>query len=341
MGKIKKRAVLFLALFCAALLPFPRSVQSASPNAEALIAMAFNNPTQAYQGQMLVSYWTETGSKAEDVKIYFIPPNKYRFEFLRPNGTVDRVVLSDGARQNVQQLDKNSHQNLGTTSSASLLTPEEEKKLLLSNYKASVKESEKLLGRPTWTVELIPLVAGKPYQLVRIDQATHVMLESKRYIPEGKTGSITRFTHFEPGSSLPRDSFLPDIQLDQSTKKDGIETSTQELSALPTNEETSFSPAKLYGGFCLEGSDQFDVNGKLVKHSRYTDGLFPISLFQTPLPVKAPTSEKKQLIEWSRPLQMGTTNTGNIYQWKKDEEYFTLIGDAQPSFLQEIARNLK
>ncbi len=340
---MRKTKVLAFSLAAALSWPLPIKVDAGTKNIgsdpSALMEIALENPSTSYQGQMMVSYWTESGSKAEEVKIYFTPPNNYRFEFLAPNGTVERVVMSKGPREQVQVISNNQViESFTTEPRQTRITPEEEKNLLRTNYKPALRPSETVLGRPTWSIELIPLVAGKPHQLMRIDQATHVILEIKRFLPEGKTGSLTQFTKFEPVPKLASSLFLSEQGLvPSSVNKDGLEIANKDDL---TTANGAAAPEKLNGGFSLAGGDQFEVSGKIVKQLRYTDGLLPVSIFQTPLPVKAP-AQPHQMIEWSRPIQMGTSSAGNIFQWQRDKQYYTLIGDAQQELLQQIAGTLR
>ncbi len=329
--KNKKTAFLVSAFFLTGLFPSKGSADSRQALGNArLVNTVFNNPAQAYQGQMLISYWTETGSKAEEVKVFYLPPNKYRFEFLTPDGKVDRIVMSDDSRQEIQLVVNDTVVKSHSLKKLKPIDPKLEQKLLLTNYSVNVKESEKILNRATWAMEISPLVQGKPWQLVRVDRATNVILEIKRYTPNGKTGSVTRFTQFKPVTTIATGYFLPDSDLIE-TPKDTVESPA---------EITLILPSTLQGGFSLEGSNQFEVNGKTIQHLRYTDGLLPISVFQTPLPVKNP-KQSGTIVEWNRPLHMGVSQAGNIYQWEKDKQYYTLVGDVQPDLLQQIAGPLK
>ncbi len=180
---------------------------------------------------------------------------------------------------------------------------------------------------------MIPLVAGKPHQVMQIDKATNIILEIKRFIPQENTGSLTRFTKFAPVLHISNDMFISNpISAQQDIEPSLIAVSSDDAYLLP---------ATLYGGFTLQTKNNFEVNGKSVKHLRYTDGLLPVSIFQTARPVKAPAQDSQQIIQWSRPLQMGASQAGNIYQWKKNEAYYILIGDVKPALLEEIAGQLK
>jgi outer membrane lipoprotein-sorting protein len=318
----------------------PLQAESAPPKAAVLLSSILDNPSRPYQGQMLISYWSEKGSKAEEVKVYFSPPNNYRFEFLSPNGAVDRVVISNGTSEQVQFMNHDKVQaSYSTDKVPSIINTKDEKQLLVENYKIVLKPSEKIVDRNTWSLELTPLTEGKPHQIMRIDRETHVILEIKRYTADGKNGSLTRFTKFSPMASLPGGLFLSASSLTP-LEKEKVGTTIPVPDQMGSGSHAFLLPTKLYGGFLLEADNQIEVNGKSIKHLRYTDGLLPVSIFQAPLPVKAP-EQNARVIPWNQPLEMGATTGGNVYQWKKDEVYYILIGDLQQDLLQKIAGHIQ
>ena len=50
------------------------------------------NPTQPYQGRMIVTHWYEKGSQSEDIRVWFSPPKTYRWEFLKPQNTAKELL---------------------------------------------------------------------------------------------------------------------------------------------------------------------------------------------------------------------------------------------------------
>jgi outer membrane lipoprotein-sorting protein len=293
-----------------------------------MITRVLNPPAQTYQGHLMMTSWSGGQTRAEDVSVYYRAPNAYRLEFLSPNGTVDRAVVTDGSRKRVQVMQAGHvTQDFMTPFAPSSLSREDEKNLVIRNYRVVVKGETMILGRSTVLVELTPLAKGKPLHQLRIDRETSVVLEAKEFNPDGKSGSLMRFTEFHPKSALPDSLFLAPAELDASSPE-------------YTRAEPTAPTGPVTGGFMVQGVDYFDVTGKSVRHVRYTDGVLPLSLFETPLPVRIP-QEKSLSLASERPLGVGFSTQGRVCSWKKNNQYFTLIGDVQEDLLKNIADTIK
>ncbi len=335
MSKIRKTIT---AAFCfvSATLAFVSAGDA--PDAAQTVDMILSGPQKPFKGHLMISMWTDKGAKAEDVNIFFQPPDKYRMEFLRPDGSVDRVVLSNSVKEETQLL-KNDQvvQNYFTTFPQKSLQSRDQKSLLLENYKVSVKPGEKLLGRSTWLVDWAPVIPGKPHHQMRVDQQTHVVLETKQYsTDDSQSGSLTRFTDFVPNTSASNNLFLTEVETNAALDT----THTISPADAQRAKDAQLFSKKLAGGFSFESISYLDITGKTVKHVRYTDGVLPLSLFQTPVPVKIPSNTTgNALSAHGSPLQ--ATGSGNVYHWEKGKNYFTLMGDVPEPLLQDISRDFR
>ena len=306
----------------------PAAAAPAAPDPVQLLDQAYAGPARPYEGRVILTRWSADRSTSEEANVFFSPPSRYRLEFLSPDGSVNRVVVGDGQRQEIE-LVKEGRSFTGTSDDA--LTPrqrDDERRLLLANYKVSFGGAENVMGRPTWIVDLTPAVAGKPAQRMWIDRETRAVLATRRTLASEKTGASSRFTQFETKSTLPASLFAgvaaPAIEKSKSDRK--AET-TQVSAARPTD------PARLLGGFALRDADLFDVKGATVRHLRYTDGLIPISLFVTRAPVDsagiAPASAESPQNLLSTPVQ--------VNQWKDHGNHYTLVGEVSPELLKQMS----
>src|SRR5262245_18948116 len=106
------------------------------PDSVQLFHIIHDSPDIAYEGHMMITQWTGTVARAEEANIYFKPPHDYRVEFLLPDGSVDRVVMSNGFREKVQLMQSGSIvKEYSNKQPPRLLDNKQENELLSANYK--------------------------------------------------------------------------------------------------------------------------------------------------------------------------------------------------------------
>ncbi|MBV9080409.1 MAG: hypothetical protein JO102_04735 [Elusimicrobia bacterium] len=295
------------------------------PNAVQLLDLAYSGPSSPYQGRILLTKWSGTRTTTEEANVFFSPPERYRIEFLAPDGTVDRVVIGDGQSEQVQLI-KQGKTLGGSTSTASqkIMPRDEERRLLAENYAITVAGSEDVMGRQAWVVDLVPKLAGKPTQRMWIDKDTNAILEVKRTLASEKSGADSRFTRFEIKKDQPETLFaFANLPKSQPSKEENA------APAAPPSDG-----ARLAGGFAFAGSDLFDVRGQRVEHLRYTDGLVPVSLFVTRVPVEAPKLQEAASV--SSPMYIGLANPVHVSQWKEGSQHYTVVGEVSPELLRQM-----
>ncbi|MBV9081021.1 MAG: MucB/RseB C-terminal domain-containing protein [Elusimicrobia bacterium] len=274
---------------------------------------------------MNLTRWRSADTHSEEADVYFMPPRSYRIEFLSPSGAVDRVVLTDGSRQEIQlvrqgKLVESDEKSFGSP----LLSDERQRSLLLVNYTVEVAGTDKVLARPVWIVQLTPLYPGKPAERLLVDQESGIILEARRVAAEA--GSSTTFTRFEPNVKLPESLFAwshPAPNVDEALAK-------------PNDRESAGSwPSTLPGGFSLLSSENFEINGKPVRHLRYFDGLSSFSIFETAAPVAdAPV---KPAIDALRPGPVVEA----VERWKAHGRYLTAIGEIPAPLFAAIQQQIR
>lgn len=322
-----------LALSIAAVFSAPSAAAPAKPvlpDAVQLLDRAYAGPVQPYQGRVVLSQWSERENSSEEVNVFYLPPNRYRLEFLTPDGAVDRIVLGDGTREQVQLIKQGkTFAGYSNDISPRVIDRAEERRLLLSNYEVTVLGSEDVMGRPAWVLDLTPHADGKPSQRMWIDRETNAVLEVKRALASENAGATSRFTRFEIKKDLPTSLFGHDNTL-ASTDGLAVEHDPDNARMAEDVERGSLS-----GGFALLGADLFDVRGEPVRHLRYTDGLIPVSLFVTRVPVDS--SGMRAPRASSTPLYMGLSSPMHVNQWKEGSEHYTLMGEVAPELLRRMS----
>jgi len=310
------------------------------PAANDLLQAALADPQVAYQGRVMLTQWYGKRTRAEEARVFFNPPNLYRWEFLSPDGQISRVIISDGSDEFVW-LPKEHKVLKGSAakSSPKLMVPELERELLLKNYQAKLLGPDQVAGRTTWVLELAPLIPGKPHQKFWIDQETAVILETKRLGPTGARAGLSRFARFKPQKDMSKDLFQ--VKADSMTQviDHGLDPDFFSIKELRHRTGKSLNlPEQLPGNFTFESGDAYQLNEASVRHIRYTDGLAVLSLFETSRPVGPMLDKTREFSPLATPEQF---SSGKVLQWKKGHQYFTLVGDVSDELLEQIASELK
>jgi outer membrane lipoprotein-sorting protein len=332
---------LVFALLAAALVGAARAEEAPSP--EALLDAVLKPPKTAYHGHVMVTQWFGKQTRAEDMRVYFLPPDRMRREFLSPDGSVARVSVSDGDQESVH-LVRSGKTVMGNAvrSYEKVLPAELEKETLLSNYELAVSTAEKVAGRPTWKLTMRPKADGKPWQTLWVDQATKIVLRTKRYLPKRPFASLAQFSSFEPLG--PHDAALFSVDDATAGVVESRDLAPAFLTLAQLNEATGDPanlPERLPGGFIFESADVFPIGKEKVRHARYTDGLTVVSLFLTRRPVRLPKGGVIPAGAAHLPGPLRASSAGKLIQWGSGNRRFTLMGDVSRELVAEITKSLR
>jgi len=327
-------------LLAVAAMLLPALTAAAAPAGDALLQSALSYPSIPYQGKVMVTQWYGKQTRAEEMHVHFSPPDNIRREFIRPDGSITRISVSDGEYETVSRGGKVAVGD-AVRSYEKVMTPEREREVLLSNYEIIVATADKVAGRPVWLLTLKPKIEGKAWQSIALDQETKVVLRVKRYLPRRSFASQASFTSFEPNkaqdealfhlgattsAAISAPSLTPDFMtLEQLAKETG---------------RASRLPQSLPGGFVFESADAFKAGSSRVAHARYTDGLTVLSVFETERPVRLP---KSGMIATSAgfPGALSASRAGKVLNIKSGDRHYTLMGDLSRELLADVARALK
>src|SRR5579859_659895 len=130
-------------LLAAALLAAGSGSASAeqAPDPVALLDAVLAPPTVPYQGHMMITQWYgktragQTRTRAEEMTVHVLPPDRVRREYLSLDGTVERISISDGELESVR-LVRSGKTVVGDAVGRyeKVLPPKVERETLLSNY---------------------------------------------------------------------------------------------------------------------------------------------------------------------------------------------------------------
>lgn len=319
--------------------------ESSDPQATALLKEALSPPSFSYRGRMMVTHWYGPHTKTEDVRVWFKPPNSYRWEFVNPDGHVNRVHVRAGEDEYLRVAGEPTIlTGKAVKSSPKQISPDREWELLQKNYDILKVNEEAVAGRQTVIVEVSPRTNEKPKQRFWIDPQTGVILAIKRFREGGRLAVYSRFTDFQQGAEVPDDKFSTRKSSPTVTQAHGYD---QEFMSLAEFERESGRKSRLPEvlplGFEFESVDTFKVDAFNVYHYRYTDGMNIVSIFETSRPSRFPASvaNSPRTVRKSPGSPFQTTESDFVIERKLGKRYFTLISDVSEEALKTISQSLK
>ncbi|MDE2492019.1 MAG: hypothetical protein KGM24_14320 [Elusimicrobia bacterium] len=311
------------------------------PAPQALLDAALTAPTIPYEGRVMVTQWYGRRTRAEELRVYSLPPKRERSEFLSPDGNVVRVLVSNGDEEAVT-LVRARKTVLGHAAGGyeKVLPADQERAALLANYELLASTGDNVAGRPTWRLTLKPRVAGKSWQTLWLDRETRVVLRNKRYLPRRHFASQAEFIAFEPGKAADDALFDIDPSTSGLIKARGLAPKFLTRAQLKAaGGGATHLPDRLPGGFVFESADVFPVMHSPVRQARYTDGLTALSLFQTDRPVRLPRNARAAPGTTRLPGPLDVSLSGNVLQWSVGARHYTLMGDVSRELMARIAKS--
>jgi len=313
-----------------------------APAPESILQATLDGAETPYQGRMMVTHWYGKQARADEVEVYFSPPNRYRWEFLNPDGSLARVAVSDGEQEQVYLPQRRKVLRGSAIKSADKrMSLDEEQATLLRNYVIVFSGADFVAGRPAWVLELSPKVQGKPSQRLWVDQETYAILEIRRFRRKGQFATLSRFTRFTPKKELPEDLFQ--LSVDSGTRMDEHGLDPEFLSLEEFERAVGRAagvPKELPGGFVFESAALFRIKSQEVRHIRYTDGLAVLSLFETDRPVRMPKGLPNAVAPAVAPGALRLSSSGRVIHWKQGRRHYTLIGDISEELLGHASQGL-
>lgn len=305
---------------------------------EEILKNALESSGVIYRGRMISVTHSGEKTRVSEAVLSSGPNQTFRKEFLAPNGTVERLVVSDGETEWIYiPARRVVWQGNAKKTDSKALTPEEEWALLTKNYKVALAGEGRAAGQEIWTISLSPQGGGKTRRSLGIAKKAPVILTTREYNPDGTIAAQSDFTDIEFPSRL--DPALFEFKAPQNTqvKDHGLEP---EFLSWKEMKESGLKlgtiPASLPQGFVFESGDVLTVANKDVAHLRFTDGLIVLSLFESQDPfgrARAPWNDE--------PEKDGNTRTGHTIRWKSHNSYYILMGELPAPVLQTMAHSLK
>lgn len=319
------------------------SWSAAAPPAEELLRSGFSDAQAAYSAELMVTRYGGKGPLAKKVRVSFSPPAYYRREILAFDGSLERLIVSDGK----EERSYDPRRRVVRESEAldplyKRFGPEEEVERLMANYDASVGEGPQVAGRPTWFLELRPKAPGGGKRRFWLDRDGGLILRSENFHPEGSLASSMRVDRISRGRALRPEEFR--LELPAGVKKaERLKPDYLEIEeARGASGMEARVPAWLPSGYVFESLDVIRRGRKAIIHARFSDGVEVLSLFQCPPRVRLGFGGRPR-----RRVKIGSlrgtatwTEEGNVLSWSSGGQRFVLVAPLEDETLRRVAASL-
>jgi outer membrane lipoprotein-sorting protein len=335
-------------LLLAALLLIPgralAAKKSAVPPAQEILRRSAEPRAASYRGVMLVETFSGGKTEAKRVSVRFQRPGLYRREVLDAAGRPVLTVVSDGKTEWVHEAASNrAWKSQAPEAPIKRQGPKAEFELLADNFEASAATAEPVAGRPAWRVDLRAKSDGALRRRLWVDAKTGLVLGAEELSPEGTRLSCTRFESLEFPGRQPKKDFA-------FAAPPGVAVAERSASAALGAEKAAaaagFSPLLpgwLPSGLVLESHDVLPKGSAKLLHSRFSDGVTALSLFQGPASVTLDSGGKP-----GTPLRVGSsqgtltaTADGQALSWDSGGRRFLLVGPLAAQTLARIGASLR
>ncbi|HEY9855635.1 MAG TPA: sigma-E factor regulatory protein RseB domain-containing protein [Stenomitos sp.] len=284
-----------------------------------------------YVGELVVN-----GSTV--LKVMHGSGDRRRHEVLSPAGIRGEVIVDNG-KTRWHHSPRTGQVDIAP-SELNNKRPAASERLLEHNFNLKLLRKEKVAGRSTNVVDVLPRHAGRPSERLWMDEATGLPLRVERRTPEGALISTSEFRSIQVPAKVPADAF--DFALPARAR---VTSSVQMIATGSTLADlktaTPFPvkmPTYLPPGFEVVTVHLFENNGVRSIHWRLSDGLDTLSLFQTDREHHAqrPPGAHSIAIAQGEGFVVGQ-GPHRMVCWQTPEGAFSLVGDLSEAELTRIA----
>jgi outer membrane lipoprotein-sorting protein len=308
-----------------------------------LLRSAIDAPKHlSYTGEVQVLRFGERKSEAAVYRIEHRAPNMTRRWYLAPTGLFGDSIISRG--EMTYSIDvKRSRVVVAQDDNIDDQVAEDDNFALLSaNYTASFAPDEIFDGRPVRVVLLTNKFTGENTMRVRIDTATHLVLNKEIYAEGGSLSSQTRYEKIHFTSDIPAAVFDVPKTLTRVNGATRALPSSDVSKVIDTAGFKALGPKYLPEGFTPVEGDVIDIKGTRTLHLLYSDGIRTVSLFENQGSSSVdfaryrPQSTKIEKHD-AQYVEEGQTT---VLAWAESGLHFTLVGELTLAELQKIAASV-
>jgi len=321
------------------------SAASWKPDPEEVFRLTLARPRSAYEGECEVQALSGGKTETRIVRVRFAPPDRYRREILDASGKTRMLVVSDGRQEWVYDVRRAAAwKGAPADPDYKLQDPDEEVALIRRNYDLRMAGTESVAGRQAAVLEVVSRRSGKPARKLWVDE-DGLVLQRRTFSEDGLESSWMKFTKvgtlpkavgfgFSPPDKVRVlvGRWQPDyMEIDEAEAASGVKLRL---------------PAWLPPGYAFESVNVMPFKGASLLHTRFSDGIDALSLFQYP-------RDARLRLGWSRlgrpkTLRLGgararlvVTADGKVLEWRTESHRFVLIGPLSVESMRRMAESVQ
>ena len=315
------------------------------PDALEVLRQGAEPPNEPYAAEFVVVGQAGPEGKpvSRRVSVRFSPPNLYRREIRDPAGEVAQIVVEDGRSEWIYDP---ARRRVWRGEPADPLFkrfgPDEEIDRLSDNYDVAIATGARAVGRPTWRLELRGRADGALSRRLWVDRKSSLVLRSESFLPDGTPSESVVCTRLRRGAASDpawfRFSPPAGAAVVRRTEPDYL--ALDEAKASGTEPRL---PAWLPSGYVFESLDVMPKGRRKVVHSRFSDGINVISLFQCPPRVRLDLGgrQRQRVRLASGRGTLTRAAEGNVLIWNSGGWHFVLVGPISAQNLQRLAESVR
>lgn len=314
---------------------------------EEVLRLTLEKPRSAYEGEFEVK--TLNGGRAElrTVRVRYAPPGRCRREIVDPAGKTRMVVVSDGRSEWVYDVRRSlAWKGEAADPDYKLLDPDEEYDLIRRNYELRLAGSENVAGRRALVLEVLSRAGGKPARKLWVGR-DGLVLQRRAYSEDGSETSAMRFTRVKALGKPEDEDFSfsppPGVRvLESRIKPDYMDL--EEAQAAGGGKPRL--PGWLPPGYIFESVNVLPFKGASLLHTRFSDGVDALSLFQYPPGARLRLGwgrmgrPKKTLVNGAR-ARLAVTADNLVLEWRTPGHRFVLIGPLSAESMRRVAESVQ
>lgn len=324
------------------------SLASAAPAveepADGLVFDAMTAPsTVSYAGTVEV---VNIGNQQSDASVYRIEhraPNLTQRVYVSPPKLRGDIVVSRGEESYFVDVGRHRVVQTENDASSDQIARDDNYLLLRANYRAIKRSTEGLGGRRVRTIALVNKYTGGVTMLVRIDEATKLVLDKQQFAPDGSLVSEMRFQDVRYTADLPDADFSIPKEFELVRGPKFGEPSKNVAQVVRSAKFAARGPKFLPDGFSPVEGHMIDVKGVSTLHLLYSDGIRTVSLFENAGPSGLDLTDlhpQSASIEGRDDAQFAQRGPTTLLTWKDGSLHCALVGELGIDELQHIAASV-
>lgn len=301
----------------------------AAPSPTEALTIALSGPKVAFAGIQASTVATDQGTAKTQVRVFADGRGGLRREYSSESGKIVLLQTAEGtytgAGANWVRTPATQNQKASDIASA-----------IVRNYKVTVQDGLRLLGRPCVAIAIEPKTSYNPRRRIWCDLSTGIPLRDDLYDPEGRLRSSSVYTELRLGSQPPSLFAKPAESVAQDGfGPDSFRTVRNEEEMRRITGRPAPKPGHVPPGYVPSAYGTMATGGRWTMPAvRYSDGLASFTIFQR--------GQGRGGRGWGPrgPNSLQSDRQRSVYFAQRPSGNYLLVGDLAESELRRIGESL-